>query len=290
MSAGKGAGGGPRERDEAARAGATPRGRDEAAEPGGPLAGRGALVTGVSRRAGIGYAVVRRLRALGADVFVQGFVPHDAGQPWGADPAGVAALADELGANGHVECDFADPTAPADCVSAAAAAVGHVDVLVANHAMSCDQDLEQLEAGAIDATLAVNVRATLLLVRAFAAHHDDGRPGGRVILFTSGQHLEPMARELPYAASKGALHGITASLAAHLAPRGILVNALNPGPTDTGWATPELTRHELRRLPLGRWGGPDDAARLVGWLATDEAAWVTGQVLTSDGGFSLTRG
>ena len=72
--------------------------------------------------------------------------------------------------------------------------------------------------------------------------HDDARPGGRVLLFTSGQHLEPMARELPYAASKGALHGITASLAAQLAPRGILVNALNPGPTDTGWATPEQTR------------------------------------------------
>ena len=129
-------------------------------------------------------------------------------------------------------------------------------------------------------TLAVNVRATLLLVQAFAARHDDARPGGRVILFTSGQHHEPMARELPYAASKGALHALTASLAAHLAPRGILVNAVNPGPTDTGWATPELTRHELRRLPLGRWGAPEDAARLVAWLATDEAGWVTGQVLT----------
>jgi 3-oxoacyl-[acyl-carrier protein] reductase len=284
-------GGGPREGDEAAAGGGGPREGDEpAAGGGGPLAGRGALVTGVSRRAGIGYAVVRRLRELGADVFVQGFVAHDAGQPWGADPAGVAALADELGAVAHVECDFADPAAPAGCVSAAVAALGHVDVLVANHAMSCDQDLEQLQAGAIDATLAVNVRATLLLVQAFAAHHYDARPGGRVILFTSGQHLEPMARELPYAASKGALHGVTASLAAHLAPRGILVNALNPGPTDTGWATPELTRHEFRRLPLGRWGGPEDAARLVGWLATDDAAWVTGQVLTSDGGFSLSRG
>jgi 3-oxoacyl-[acyl-carrier protein] reductase len=276
--------------DESAGGGGPLAQSDESAGGGGPLAGRGALVTGVSRGAGIGYAVVRRLRELGADVFVQGFVPHDAGQPWGADPAGVAALADELGVAGHVECDFADPGAPAACVAAAAGALGHVDVLVANHAMSCDQDLEQLAAEAIDATLAVNVRATLLLVQAFAARHDDGRPGGRVILFTSGQHLEPMARELPYAASKGALHGITASLAAHLAPRGILVNALNPGPTDTGWATPELTRHELRRLPLGRWGSPADAARLVGWLATDEAAWVTGQVLTSDGGFSLSRG
>jgi 3-oxoacyl-[acyl-carrier protein] reductase len=256
----------------------------------GPLAGRGALVTGVSRRAGIGHAVARRLRELGADLFVQGFVAHDAGQPWGADPAGVPALAAEVGARAHIECDFADPEAPAACMAAAAEALGHVDVLVANHAMSCDLDLEHLDAAAIDATLAVNVRATLMLAQAYAARHDDARPGGRVILFTSGQHLEPMTRELPYAASKGALHGITASLAAHLVPRGILVNALNPGPTDTGWATPELTRHELRRLPLGRWGSPEDAARIVGWLATDEAGWVTGQVLTSDGGFSLSRG
>jgi 3-oxoacyl-[acyl-carrier protein] reductase len=254
----------------------------------GPLAGRGALVTGVSRRAGIGYAVARRLRELGADVFVHGFVPHDASQPWGADPSGVPALAAELGA-GHVESDFADPAAPAACVEAAVAALGELDVLVANHAMSCDQDLAALDAAAIDATMAVNVRATLLLVQAYARLHDDARPGGRVVLFTSGQHLGPMTRELPYAASKAALHGITVSLAAELAPRGILVNTLNPGPTDTGWATPELVELELHRLPLGRWGSPEDAARIVGWLATDEAAWVTGQVLTSDGGYSFGR-
>ena len=169
-------------------------------------------------------------------------------------------------------------------MAAAVAALGHVDILVANHAMSCDQDLEALEAAAIDATLAVNVRATLLLVQAYAARHDDARPGGRVVLFTSGQHLEPMARELPYAASKGALHGITASLAAHLAPRGILVNALNPGPTDTGWATPELLAARAAAVaarPLGQ--RPRTRRRLAGWLASDDAGWITGQVLTSDG-------
>ena len=255
----------------------------------GPLAGRGALVTGVSRNAGIGPAIARRLGELGAHVMVCGFAGHDAAQPWGADPGGVAGVARELGV-ASLEADFTDPAAPAACLAAAEEALGHVDVLVANHAMSCDQDLEHLDADAIDATLQVNVRATLLLVQAYAARHDDARPGGRVVLFTSGQNLEPMPRELPYAASKGAVYALTASLAAHLAPRGILVNALNPGPTDTGWATPELTRHELRRLPLGRWGAPEDAARLVGWLASDEAAWMTGQVLTSDGGFSLSRG
>ena len=253
-----------------------------------PLAGRGALVTGVSRRAGIGYAVAQRLRELGADVMIQGFVPHDEGQPWGADPAGVEQLAAELDA-AWVEADFLDPAGPAACVEAAEVALGHVDVLVANHARSCDQELEALDAAAIDATMAVNVRGSLLLVKEYAARHDDARPGGRVVLFTSGQHLEAMTRELPYAASKAALHGITASLAAHLAPRGILVNTINPGPTDTGWATPELVEHELRRLPLGRWGAPEDAARLIGWLATDDAGWITGQVLTSDGGFSLSR-
>jgi 3-oxoacyl-[acyl-carrier protein] reductase len=253
------------------------------------LAGRGALVTGVSRRAGIGYAIARQLRELGADVYVQGFAPADAAQPWGADTTGVAGLADELGV-AHGVFDFTDPAAPAGCLDAATSALGHVDVLVANHAMSCDQDLEALEAEAIDATLAVNVRATLLLVQAYARLHDDARPGGRIVLFTSGQHHEPMTRELPYAASKAALHGITASLAAELAPRGILVNTVNPGPTDTGWATPGLVEQELRRLPLGRWGAPEDAARLVGWLAGDDAAWIVGQVLTSDGGFSLTRG
>jgi 3-oxoacyl-[acyl-carrier protein] reductase len=252
------------------------------------LAGRGALVTGVSRRIGIGYAIARRLRELGAGVFIQGFAPHDASQPWGEDPAGVPALADELGAS-YATSDFMDPEAPAALVEQAAAALGHVDILVANHAMSCDQDLAALEADALDATYAVNVRATLLLVQAYARLRDDARPGGRVVLFTSGQHLEPMTRELPYAASKAALHGLTASLAAELAPRGVLVNTVNPGPTDTGWATAELVEHELHRLPLGRWGAPEDAARLVAWLASDDAAWVTGQVLTSDGGFSLAR-
>ncbi len=246
-------------------------------------------MTGVSRRAGIGYAIAARLRDLGAGVVIAGHAPHDAAQPWGAEDDGVQGIAAELGLLG-VEGDFADPEAPRACVAAAEAELGHVDILVANHAKSCDQDLEALTAEAIDATLQVNVRGSLLLAQEYAARHDDARPGGRIVLFTSGQHLEPMPRELPYAASKGAIHALTASLAAHLAPRGILVNAINPGPTDTGWATPELTRFELRRLPLGRWGAPEDAARLVAWLVSDDAAWVTGQVLTSDGGFALTRG
>lgn len=257
------------------------------------LAGRCAVVTGVSRRAGIGLAIARRLAALGADLFLQGWAPHDAAQPWGADPDGVEGLAAGLRREhpdvsiAHGTHDFADPAAPAACLAAARAALGPVDVLVANHARSSEQRLAVLTADEIDLALAVNVRATLLLVQAFAAAHDDARPGGRVILMTSGQYRGAMPGELPYIAGKGALHQLTPSLAAELAPRGITVNAVDPGATDTGYATPDVHAAALAQMPMGRWGEPDDAARLIAFLATDDARWITGQVIGSTGGEGL---
>ena len=106
-----------------------------------------------------------------------------------------------------------------------------------------------------------------------------------MVLFTSGQQLGPMTGELAYATSKGALVGITASLADALADRGITVNTVNPGPTDTDYVDQATRERVATRFPGGRWGAPDDAARLVAWLSTDDAAWVTGQVINSEGGF-----
>ena len=93
-----------------------------------------------------------------------------------------------------------------------------------------------------------------------------------------------MPDELAYIASKGALHPLTLNLSAYLASRGITVNAVNPGATDTGYASPELHADILAMEPQGRWGMPDDAARLIAWLCSDEAQWVTGQVINSTGG------
>jgi 3-oxoacyl-[acyl-carrier protein] reductase len=246
------------------------------------LSGRNALVTGVSRRVGIGYAIARELREAGAGVFVQGWTQHDAGQPWGSEPGGTEAVAAELEVP-FAELDFADPAAPDHLVAAAAEALGPLDILVVNHARSGHGRLAELTAAEIDAFLHENVRAALLLVREFASLHDDSRPGGRVVLMTSGQHLAPMAREVAYAVSKGALQQATLTLADELADRAITVNTVNPGPTDTGWGLADLD--PTQRMPFGRWGQPDDAARLVAWLCGDDASWITGQTLNSEGGF-----
>jgi 3-oxoacyl-[acyl-carrier protein] reductase len=258
-----------------------------------PLRGRAAIVTGVSRRAGIGYAIARRLAALGASLFLQHYAPHDAEQPWGADPDGPAALvagvADALAGDSarvhHMELDLAGPAAPTLLTDAAAAALGHLDILVCNHARSGgDGPLGTLDAGLLDAHWAVNTRSSILLAQAFATRHD-GRPGGRIVFMTSGQNLGPMTGEVAYAASKGALASITLTLADYLAGQGITVNTVNPGPVDTGYAPPEVYEAVRRRFPAGRWGSPDDPARLIAWLATDEAAWITGQVINTEGGF-----
>ncbi len=241
---------------------------------------RAAVVTGVSRRNGIGFAVARRLLAAGNGVLVQSWAPEDKSP----DPGGMEAVLAELGKAGgpvaHVDADFADPEAPARVMHTAHDALGDVDILVVNHTLSRQGALDELTADDIDAHLHINVRAALLLVKEFAAQHD-GRPGGRVVLMTSGQHLGPMRAEVAYAASKGALHQMTVTLSDELIDRGITVNTVQPGPTDTGWAA----GLDPSRLPLGRWGQPDDAARLIAWLCSDDAEWVTGQVINSEGGF-----
>jgi 3-oxoacyl-[acyl-carrier protein] reductase len=257
-----------------------------------PLRGRIAVVTGVSRRKGIGYAIARRLAASGANLFLHHYAPHDSEQPWGADPDGPQAIVTNVakiqadGARVHqLSLDLAIPDAPARLITAAREVYRHLDILVCNHGRSGgDGPLDALDAALLDAHWAVNTRSVLLLTQAFAAQHD-GRPGGRVILMTSGQDLGPMRDEIAYATAKGALASITPTLADHLADQAITLNTVNPGPVDTGYASPELHQAVRLRFPAGRWGTPDDPARLIAWLATDEASWITGQVINTEGGF-----
>jgi 3-oxoacyl-[acyl-carrier protein] reductase len=250
---------------------------------------RVAVITGVSRQAGIGFAIARRLLADGLSVLVHSWSAHDAAQPWGAEPGGVEAVIEALGGLGprlaHLEADFADPHAPARVIAEAVESFGGLDVLVANHAHSAGQTLDTVTAQELDQAWAINARAVVLLVQAFAARHVTERPHGRIVLFTSGQHLGPMADELPYAISKGAVHQMTRSLADALAAHEITLNTINPGPVDTGWASPELHDQLRHAFPSGRWGTPDDIAAVVRWLVSEDSAWVTGQVIDAEGGF-----
>jgi 3-oxoacyl-[acyl-carrier protein] reductase len=159
------------------------------------------------------------------------------------------------------------------------AAAAPLDTLVVNHTAEIIGPLGELTAEQIDVHLHANVRATLLLVQDFAAQFDGD--AGAIVLLTSGAHLGPMASNVAYAVAKGALAIAAATLADALADRGIRVNAVNPGPTNTGY----LDGVAPAPMPSGRWGEPDDAARLVAWLCSDDGRWVTGQVIDSEGGF-----
>lgn len=110
-----------------------------------------------------------------------------------------------------------------------------------------------------------------------------------VVFLTSGQHLGPMPGEVAYAAAKAAIAGVTRTIADQLADRGIRVNTVNPGPIDTGYLTSEMWEAVAPMFPRGRFGRPDDAARLIAWLVTDEAAWITGQTINAEGGFGRWR-
>ncbi len=141
----------------------------------------------------------------------------------------------------------------------------------------------------LDTHWAVDTRSVILLVQAYArlrAALPPRTPGGRVMMMTSGQDIAGgMPGELAYALQKGALASVTRSLATALAEHAVTVNTVNPGPVDTDYMTGADYEAVAARFPAGRWGMPDDPARLIAWLATDEGEWVTGQVIDSEGGF-----
>ncbi len=251
------------------------------------LQGRVALITGVSRRNGIGYGIAKRLASMGADLFLHSFQPYDKEMPAVGELCDLEILVDELRSFGtavdHLEADFLEPESPGRVMNTAAEKLGHIDIVVLNHTRDTLAEFQDLTAEEIDKHLSVNVRAALLLIQAYSKQHD-GRAGGRIILLTSGQDLGPMPH-LAYVACKGALHQLTASLSDIFIDTGITVNTVNPGPTRT-YQPPEAVEQEvLKRMPLERWGEPADAARLIGWLVSDDAMWVTGQVVNSEGGF-----
>ncbi len=245
------------------------------------LKNRVAIVTGVSHSRGIGAATCKRLADLGADIF---FTYCNSESDWSIK------FQNELNAynvrSASLEVDLSDPNSATTIMNTAITTLGIPTILVNNAAHSTRDGYMNLDATTLDEHYAVNVRATCLLSVEFARQFKDSdHDFGSIINMTSGQALGPMMGELAYVASKGTISAFTTSLSAELAPLGITVNAVNPGPTDTGWMTEDIKEHLLPKFMMGRIGTPEDAANIIGFLASEEAKWITGQVINSEGGY-----
>ena len=246
------------------------------------LAGKTAFVTGGGR--GIGWAVAQRLAADGADVAIGGL--HD--------PAGLEARAVELATTYGVRTlaivgDVGDPAAVAAAYQTIWRAWKRLDVLVNNAGVMESAVIGMITADMIDRLLATNVRGAILHLQAAARLMARAKTGA-IVNLTSILGVRGGAGQIAYAASKAAVIGLTSSAARELAPQGVRVNAVAPGYIDTDLVAglgPEVRAARIAQIGLGRIGTPDDVAGVVGFLVSDAAAYMTGQVLGVDGGMVI---
>ncbi len=251
------------------------------------LKGKIAIVTGASREKGIGGAICRALAFEGADIFFTHWVSYDESQEYGGDgsfPVFLKGQLSELGVRaGEMSINLAKPETPEQLLDAVEHTLGTPTILVNNATHEQVVDYRELTNEILDMHYAVNVRGTSMLSTHFVQRY--GTVGGRIINLVSGQEKTPTPGNIAYETTKGAISIFTQCLAREVASLGVTVNAIDPGPTDSGWMTDKIKEFILPKFPMGRVGTPSDAAKLVTFLATDDAQWVTGQIIHSDGGF-----
>ena len=250
--------------------------------------GKIAIVTGASRLKGIGAAICRELAEAGYHIFFTYWTKYDQEMPWSIDLEEPMKLKEELMRSGvrvsSMELDLTQPSASEQLLSSVTEQLGDPDVLINNATYSTNNDFSDITAEELDKHYMVNILATTMLSSIFARNFKK-ESGGRIVNITSGQFKGPMPGELAYATTKGAIDALTITLAAELAPLGITVNAVNPGPTDTGWMTKDIKSELTPMFPFGRIGEPKDVAKTIKFLVSEEANWITGQIIHSEGGF-----
>lgn len=215
-----------------------------------------ALITGAARANSLAAGIAPRLRSDGWDVATSDL------------------------SNSEYDVDLADAAGPESLITRVRHERGPISALVLSHAHDVGSGVLDTSADSFDLHIAVNARASLLLIAAFARQVP--AEGGAIVALTS----DHTTGNLPYGASKGALDRIVISAARELGPLAVSANVLNPGPVDTGWMNDAL-RHDLgERHPLGRLGTPKDIAAVVAFLVSLDGRWISGQLLQADGAFS----
>ncbi|MFF9348853.1 glucose 1-dehydrogenase [Streptomyces sp. NPDC014734] len=241
---------------------------------------RNAVVTGGSR--GIGRAIVERLCRDGAHVVFN----YTTGEAAAAEV--VRAVRADGGTVHPVRCDLAEPDGPRRLMESAEETLGGLDILVNNAALCPSPSaIADTDPEVFDEVLAVNTRAVFMTIRYAALRMRDG---GRIVNISSANTVRPGPGIAAYAASKGAVEQLTAIAARELGARGITVNSVSPGATDTemlrGANPPEALEAVVGMTPLGRLGEPADVADVVAFLAGHDARWVTGQNVRATGGLA----
>jgi 3-oxoacyl-[acyl-carrier protein] reductase len=241
------------------------------------LSGQTALITGAS--GGIGGAIAKALHRQGSEVMLSG-----------TRLGALTALANEIGERVHVGlADLADPTTPERLAKDAEAAMGRIDILVNNAGITRDALALRMKEEDWQASLDVNLTAAFRLARS-VLRGMVRRRHGRVIGITSVVAFSGNAGQANYAAAKAGMIGMSKSIAAEVAGRGITVNCIAPGLITTAM-TDNLTAEQRARLvgaiPAGRFGVPEEVAAAVVYLASAEAAYVTGQTLHINGGMIM---
>ena len=250
------------------------------------LEGKTAIVTGAGRGGrGIGGGIALALAEAGADVLITARTNI-------ADAEAVAeAVRGQYGRRGFAfACDVAESTSVDALFERAKEAMGRVDILVNNAGITRDGLLLRMGEDDWDAVLDANLKGTFLCTRAAAKVMLKQRGPGRIINITSVMGLIGNPGQANYSASKAGIIGFTRTVARELGSRQITVNAVAPGFIETQMtdAMKEEARAEvLKKVPLGRLGTPEDVGRLVAFLASDAASYITGQVITVDGGMTV---
>jgi len=257
-----------------------------------------ALITGANH--GIGATTAQVLAAEGVKVAVHYLAVEPTAEAAAdhqnlhvnAGQAAADAVVKQIRAGGGeavaVSGDLADPATIPALFEQVEAALGPVEILV-NNAAHCESPdtILATSAGSLDRTFAVNVRAGVLLIAEFARRHQArGGSWGRIGNLSTDS-AQCFVGQIAYGASKATMEAFTRSLAHELGPLGITVNTVAPGPTQTGYITPEIAERVLPDIPLRRIGQPDDIADAILFLASEQARWLTGQVLKVSGGHAL---